>query len=341
MQALVFDRPASDTGATRVAELDTPVPGPGQLAVRVEYAGINFKDVMARRGDPGYVTRWPFVPGLEITGTVVEIGPGVTAHRVGDRVVALTNAGGLAEVAIADAALTVGLPAGLDAAAAVTVPGALTTAVLLHDHVARVRPGDAVLVHSAAGAVGRALADVSRARGGAPEARGARGARLIGAVGAASRVAAAHDAGYPDVLVRGDTLADDARALTGGRGVDIVLDPQGTTYLDQDLAMLAPTGRVILFGNASGAALAALPPTGLLYRRNASVGGFSLEALSATAPAMVAAAMSTALGLLADGQATADPTILSGLAAAPEAQQALADGAGHGKYVVSLSWAGR
>ncbi|MFC7273096.1 zinc-binding alcohol dehydrogenase family protein [Paractinoplanes rhizophilus] len=327
MQALVFDRPASDTSATRVAELATPAPGPGQLAVRVAYAGINFKDVMARRGDPGYVTRWPFVPGLEITGTVVGTGRGVTAHRVGDQVVALTNNGGLAEIALADAALTVGLPAGLDAAAAVTVPGALTTAVLLHDHVARVRAGDVVVVHSAAGAVGRALADVARVRS---------GARLIGAVGAPARVAAAHDAGYPDVLVRGDTLADEARAATGGRGADIVLDPQGTTYLDQDFAMLAPAGRVILFGNASGAALAALPPTGSLYRRNASVGGFSLEALSAAEPATVAAAMSTALGLLADGRATADPTILSGLAAAPEAQQALADGAGKGKYVIEV-----
>src|SRR5512132_2888582 len=70
MRAVVFDRPAPDAGATRVAELPVPEPGPGQIAVEVACAGINFIDVMARRGDPGYAPEWPFVPGLEIAGTV-------------------------------------------------------------------------------------------------------------------------------------------------------------------------------------------------------------------------------------------------------------------------------
>jgi NADPH2:quinone reductase len=326
MQALVFDRPAPDTSATRVATIAEPVPGPGQLTIRVAYAGVNFKDVMARRGDPGYAPRWPFVPGVEVAGTVSQAGPGVE-HRVGDQVVALTNEGGLAEIALAEAALTVPVPAGLDLARAAVAPGALTTAVLLHDRAARIRPGDTVLVHSASGAVGRALADVARVRG---------GARLIGVVGAASRVDPAHEAGYADVLVRGDTLADDVRALTA-RGVDVVLDPQGTAQLDQDLAALAPGGRITLFGNATGAALAPLPPTGLLYARNASVGGFSLAALSAAAPDVLAAALGTALELMATGQSTADVIVVAGLAAAAGAQQALADGTGKGKYVVQVA----
>jgi len=327
MQALVFDQAALDASATSVKAIAAPAPGPGQVAVRVAYAGINFKDVMARRGDTGYVSQWPFVPGMEIAGTIIGAGPDVTTHREGDHVVALTNQGGLAEVAIADAALTVSLPAGLDFARAVTAPGALTTAFLLHSYVARIQADDFVLVYSAAGAVGHALADVVRARS---------GARLIGVVGAASRIGAAHDAGYPDVFVRGETLPDEVRTATGGRGVDIVLDPQGTTFLDQDLAMLAPTGRIILFGNASGGALAPLPPTHLLYSNNASVGGFSLAALSVAAPEMVAAAMHTALEMLATGHAAANPIIIAGLAAAPNAQQALAEGAGKGKYVVQV-----
>jgi NADPH2:quinone reductase len=323
----MFDQPALDASATEVRSIAAPAPGPGQIAVRVAYAGINFKDVMARRGDTGYVPRWPFVPGLEIAGTIIDVGPDVTTHREGDHVVALTNQGGLAEIAIADAALTVPLPAGLDPAAAVTAPGALTTALLLHSYVARIQAGDVVLVHSAAGAVGHALADVVRARS---------GAQLIGVVGAASRIGAARNAGYSDVFVRGETLPDQVRTAAGGRGVDIVLDPQGTTFLDQDLAMLAPGGRVILFGNASGGALAPLPPTGLLYGKNASVGGFSLEAFSAAAPATVAAAMRTALEMLAAGHTAASPIIIAGLAAAPDAQQALAEGAGKGKYVVQV-----
>jgi NADPH2:quinone reductase len=327
MLALVFDRPAPDTAATRIATIGDPKPGPGQVAIRVAYAGINFKDIMARRGDPGYVQRWPYVPGLEVSGTVIQAGPGVTGHRAGDQVVALTNEGGLAEVALAQAALTVPVPAGVDLADAATTPGALATAVLLHDHAARVRAGDLVLVHSAAGAVGRALADVARVRS---------GARLIGAVGAASRVDAAHGAGYPDVVVRSDTLAADVRTLAARRGVDIVLDPQGTAQLDNDLAMLAPGGRIILFGNASGGALAPLPATHLLYGRNASVGGFSLAALSSAAPETVAAAIRVALDMLAANQSTASATVLPDLAAAPDAQQALADGTGSGKYVVQI-----
>jgi NADPH2:quinone reductase len=100
--------------------------------------------------------------------------------------------------------------------------------------------------------------------------------------------------------------------------------------------MLAPGGRIILFGNASGGALAPLPPTHLLYSNNASVGGFSLAALSVAAPEMVAAAMHTALEMLAAGHAAANPIIIAGLAAAPDAQQALAEGAGKGKYVVQV-----
>jgi NADPH2:quinone reductase len=298
------------------------------VAISVAYAGINFKDIMARRGDAGYAPRWPFVPGVEVSGTVVEQGSGVTHPRVGDRVVALTNEGGLAEVVSAQAALTVPVPPELPLADAVVAPGALTTAVLLHDHVARIRAGDVVLVHSAAGAVGRALADVARAGS---------GARLIGVVGASSRIDAAHRAGYADVVVRGDSLAVDVRAVLADRGVDVVLDPQGTAFLGQDIELLAPGGRIVLFGNASGAPLAALPATGSLYGRNAAIGGFSLAAFSAHAPEAVASALRVALDLLARGLTSTEVTVLPDLAAAMGAQQALADGTGKGKYVVSVA----
>ncbi|WP_157432762.1 MULTISPECIES: zinc-binding dehydrogenase [unclassified Actinoplanes] len=223
--------------------------------------------------------------------------------------------------------MTASVPAGLNLADAVIAPGVLTTAVLLHDHLARVRAADVVLVHSAAGAIGRAFADVVRATS---------GARLIGVVGAPSRIEAAHRAGYPDVLVRGDTFAAQVHAELSDRGVDVVLDPQGTAFLDQDLELLAPSGRIILFGNASGAQLGALPATASLYARNASIGGFSLAALSARAPHMVTSALRVALDLLTAGQASTEVTVLHGLEAAANAQQALAEGTGTGKYIVGL-----
>src|SRR3954451_15083946 len=105
MRALGFDRPAPDASATRVAELPVPEPGPGEVAVDVACAGVNFIDVMARRGDPGYAPNWPFVPGLEIAGTVRALGRGVDDPKPGGRVAAFVGRGGLAEVALAPASL--------------------------------------------------------------------------------------------------------------------------------------------------------------------------------------------------------------------------------------------
>jgi NADPH:quinone reductase-like Zn-dependent oxidoreductase len=109
-------------------ELAAPQPELAEVSIDVHYAGVNFKDVMARRGDPGYVPDWPFVPGLEVAGTVRALGSGVSTLEVDDRVTAFTYHGGLAEVAVAPAELTVRVPARLDLERAAAAPGALTTA---------------------------------------------------------------------------------------------------------------------------------------------------------------------------------------------------------------------
>ncbi|HEY3559557.1 MAG TPA: zinc-binding alcohol dehydrogenase family protein [Kribbella sp.] len=328
MRALIFDGPAADTSRSTISEIPVPTPGTSQITIDVEYAGVNFKDVMSRRGDPGYVDSWPYVPGLEVAGRVLALGNGVQGFRVGDRVLALTNAGGLAEVALAEAQLTAAVPHGVDLADAAMVPGVLTTAELLLYDLARVRTGDAIVVHSASGAVGAAIAQLSRLHGEID---------LIGAVGAANRAEAAERVGYKTVVVRGPGLADHVRRHRDGRGVDVVLDSQGTRWLEEDLRMLAPTGRIILFGNAAGDGLDPLPPTGALFGANASVGGFSLAALSSADPQRVAAAMSRVLRHLAEGALTLDPTVVTGLAAAIEAQERLATGTGAGKYVVRVA----
>lgn len=139
-----FDRAAADASATRVGSTPRPLPRSGEIAIAVRYAGINFKDVMSRRGDPGYVKQWPFIPGLEAAGTVIELGESVEDLTVGDPVVALTNQGGLAEVAIAPAALTVPVPATVGLGLAAAAPGALVTADLLLN-LAHLTPGDSLL----------------------------------------------------------------------------------------------------------------------------------------------------------------------------------------------------
>ncbi|WP_353651313.1 zinc-binding dehydrogenase [Nakamurella sp. A5-74] len=327
MQALVFRHPAADTSATEVARIGTPRPAAGEVTIEVEYAGINFKDVMSRRGDPGYVADWPFVPGIEVAGRVREVGPGVTDVEVGQPVLALTNAGGLAQVATAKAALTVGVPAGVEHAVAAAVPGALTTAELLLHHFARIRSGDVVLAHSAGGSVGRAIAQLATLTP---------GVRLIGVVGADSRRSVALQAGYEAAITRGAGLATVVLAHTGGRGVDVVFDPQGTAWLEQDLESLAPGGKVFVFGNAGGDSFTELPPLGQLFARNCAIGGFSLAGLAHHHPRVVAEAMASVLTHLETGCINLQVTVLAGLENAAAAQQALADGSAITKQVVKL-----
>lgn len=123
---------------------------------------------------------------------------------------------------------------------------------------------------------------------------------------------------------------------TAREGVDLILDPQGTAMLDLDLEVAAPGARIILFGNASGAPLAPLPPLGQLMGANISIRGFSLAALAAKAPTRLAAALTRVLNALADSTLTVDVTVLEGLDATADAQQALADGRGDTKYAIHI-----
>ena len=137
------------------------------MTIRVQYAGLNFVDVLARRGVPGYFTGWPFVPGMEVGGTIDALGKGVDTFAAGDRVVAFTVDGsGLAEVAVARAGLTVPVPAGLDLATSTTIPLTWATAFGLV-RVLHAGAGDAVLVTAASGGVGSAVGQLL-ARQGAP-----------------------------------------------------------------------------------------------------------------------------------------------------------------------------
>jgi NADPH:quinone reductase len=328
MRALAFLRAAADTSATTVLDLPVPEPAVGQVTIDVRYAGVNFKDVMARRGDTAYVSSWPHVPGIGVAGTVRALGPGVTDLAVGQRVAAVTTTGGLAEVAVAPAALTVAVPAAMDLAVAAAATDAPTAAALLVEDVARVRAGDVVLLHTAAGGIGQALAPLARLAG----------ARLLlGTVGDQRRVQAAIRAGYDEVFVRGAGLGKDVLDRTSGAGVDVVFDPTGTQQLAADLEMVAPLGRIVLFGNATGEPFGDPPPVGGLIRGNVAVAGFSLAALSAGSQGRVAAALRLVLEHLAAGRLPMDITLVDALDRAPEAQQRLAEGRGEGKYIVRVA----
>ncbi|WP_030238836.1 quinone oxidoreductase family protein [Streptomyces sp. NRRL S-350] len=326
MRALVMTAPGG-AEHSQIREIGAPRPGAGQVAIDVAYAGLNFVDVMTRRGDAAYATEWPYRPGKEVSGTVREIGEGVTGLAVGDRVVAAPAGEGLAEVVVAEAALTVPLPAGVALSEAAAVPLGLATSMLLLTDAGRFTPGDTVLVHSAGGGIGHAIAQLVPLLG---------GGRLIGTVGRPEKAAAAIASGYDHAFARAEALPEVIRAATDGRGVDLVLDPLGTEALELDLAVAAPGARIVLFGNAGGGAVADLPPLGRLMAGNLTLTGFSHRGLAATAPDRLARAIRRVLDLLADGGLKLPVTELPGLAAVPAAHDAMEDGRATGKYVVRV-----
>jgi NADPH2:quinone reductase len=225
----------------RLAEVPDPAPGPGQVVVRVEAAGVNFIDVYHRTGL--YPNPLPLVPGSEGAGVVAERGPGVATLREGDRVAWTGILGSYAErVALpADRAILVPSGVATGTAAAVMLQG--LTAHYLSTSTFALRKGHACLVHAAAGGVGLLLVQMAKKRG----------ARVIGTVGTEAKAALARGAGADEVILyTHEDFLDAVKRLTGGRGVDVVYDSVGKATAEKSLDCLAPRGMMVFFGNASG-----------------------------------------------------------------------------------------
>jgi NADPH2:quinone reductase len=249
-----------ETGGAEALRLETipdPVPGPGQVLVRLEAIGVNFIEIYQRRGL--YKVPMPFVPGEEGAGTVVAIGPGVEDVRVGERVASVNFRGAYAELSVADASKVVPIPDGLDvrAAAAVMLQG--MTAHYLATSVHALQPGDRCLVHAAAGGVGLLLCQIAKRRN----------AVVLGTVSTAEKARLAREAGADEVIeyTSHDFVAEVMR-LTAGAKLQVVYDSVGaTTYLGS-IDCLVPRGMLALFGQSSGA----VPPIDpLLLSRKGSL----------------------------------------------------------------------
>ncbi|WP_328393468.1 quinone oxidoreductase family protein [Nocardia sp. NBC_00416] len=326
MRAVQLTGPSHDASTTRVGPVEEPRPGPGEVSIEVAYAGINFMDVMARRGDAGYASRWPYTPGLEVAGRVRALGAGVDTFSVGDRVAAFTRSGGMAEIALASAEVVTPVPGAVSLQVAAAAPLALSTALLLLRDAARIRPGESVLMHSASGGVGHAVARLAAAEGAGP---------LLGTVGRPEKVADGLDAGWDVVTARGDDVVAAARAAAPG-GVDVILDPTGTANLELDLELAAPGARIVLFGNAAGGTPAPLPPLARLIGGNVALIGFSISRLQESTPHKLAAALADGLATVGNGGLELPVTVVDSLDQVGRVHDLLATGRGSGKYVVAV-----
>jgi len=250
------------TGGPEVLQLEDitlPAPGPGELLVRNRAIGLNFIDTYFRTGlYPA--PHLPFVPGNEAAGEVVSVGPGVTEFKPGDRVAYVATLGSYAEERIVAVNSTVALPEAVsfEAAASMMLKG-MTAEYLLH-RTYKVKPGDTILVHAAAGGTGLILCQWGKALG----------ATVIGTVGSKEKgeLAKAHGADHV-ILYRDEDFVARVKEITGGKLCAVVYDGVGKDTFLPSLDCLQPFGVLASFGNASGAVepfnLGLLAAKGSLY----------------------------------------------------------------------------
>ena len=243
MRALVVDRLAPGYGGVSVRDVDTPTPGPGEVRVAVRAAAVNFPDLLMTRGEYQHKPALPFVGGLEMSGDIDAVGAGVTAWCVGDAVVGGTRTGTFCEYVVAPAAGLRAKPARLSYAEAASYGAAYLTAYVSLVRRARVEPGEWVLVHGAAGGVGLACVDLAKALG----------CRVIAASASDAKLKIIADEYAPDATVnvsRG--FREAVKAMTGGRGADVIYDPVGGDVFDESVRCVAFDGRLLVVGFTSG-----------------------------------------------------------------------------------------
>jgi NADPH2:quinone reductase len=243
MRAVVcrsFENPA----ATRIEEMPSPTPGPGEVHIRVHAAGVSFANLLALQGRHQNRAEPPFTPGTEIAGTVIATGAGATRFRPGDRVLAGLRNGGFAEQARVPERTVYPLPESVSFVQAVHFPTIYATAYAGLKWRARIAPGETLLVHGAGGGSGLAAIGVGRMLG----------ARVIAVAGSEAKLDAARRQGGQVLLDhREGLLVERVLAATQGRGADVVFDPVGGDAFAQSMKCVAPDGRLIPMGFASGA----------------------------------------------------------------------------------------
>jgi NADPH:quinone reductase-like Zn-dependent oxidoreductase len=225
-----------------VRETRDPVPGPGEVRVRVRACGLNFAEVMARQGLYPDAPKPPCVLGYESAGEVDALGPGVEGPAVGTAVLALTRFGGHADVVCVPASQVLPMPDGMDFETAAAIPVTYVTAYHMLFRVANVQPGAKVLVHMAAGGVGIAVLQLCATIPGVETF----GTASAGKHGILREEGCTHPIDY-----RSTDYAQRVRELTGGAGVDVVLDPLGGKDWATGMSLLRPVGHFVAYGFAN------------------------------------------------------------------------------------------
>jgi len=294
MRAIVVDE-FGPPERLRVAEMPPPRPGPGEVLVEVHAAPVNYVDLLVVGGTYQFLPARPFIPGKGPAGVVAALAPDVTAPRVGDRVLAMAEEGGYAELVALRADQCYCLPSRMSFVEAASLSLVYETAWFAMRERARLTRGETVLVLGASGGVGQAAVQLGRAMG----------ARVLAGILRPERAVAARAAGADAVIdLSGERLRDTLReqvwVATEGRGADVILDPLGGDVFDAALRALAWHGRLVVIGFAAGR----IPTvkTNYLLLKNIEVSGLQVSDYRKRRPAQVAACFAEIFELYGEGR---------------------------------------
>jgi NADPH2:quinone reductase len=271
MKLIQFSKP----GPPEVLQcLDVPVPEPkiGEVLIRAHAIGVGMPDALIRAGTYNFMPPLPATPGTELTGTIVKVGAGVTSRHPGQRVYTTARerphrGGHYAEYVATPAEATFVLPEGADLDAAAALANYQVAYHIFNDGV-RLQPGQTVLVYAAAGGMGNALIDFAKAAG----------LTVVGVVGSAEKARFARELGADHVVNRkAENLGERVREITGGRGVDAIIDPVAGPTIPDNIALLAPCGTLVVYGALGGKAQLDLQPTLRLTKNSPAVRQFTIH----------------------------------------------------------------
>lgn len=242
MRALVCHKLTDDLSGIELREVETPTPGPGEVLLKVHATSINFPDILLCQGKYQLKLDPPFTPGMDLAGTIAALGPGVEGFQVGDEVCGGARFGGFAEFALVSADGLQKKPANLSFEEAASYSAAYLTAYVALVRRGNLQAGETLLVHGASGGVGMAAVDVGKLLG----------ATVIATGGSDDKLAKVKAYGADHVINTKDGFREPVKALTDGRGADVIYDPVGGDVFDESVRCIAFNGRLLVIGFTSG-----------------------------------------------------------------------------------------
>jgi putative PIG3 family NAD(P)H quinone oxidoreductase len=324
VKAIVVDQPGPPD-VLRLAEIDRPEPGPGELLIEVVGSGVNRADLMQRQGHYPPPPGASEIIGLEVSGTVAALGGDTSGWAVGDPCVALLAGGGYATYVAVPFGQVIPPPPGLSATAAA---GVIEVAATVYANLsqARLAAGETFLVHGGAGGIGSFAIQYANALG----------ATVIATAGSAEKLEQCRALGADHAVSYREDWPTEIGRITDGAGVDVVLDNMGAKYLQDHIGLLKPDGRLMVIGMQGGTK--GTLDLGLLMRRRGSVTATSLRARPVSEKAQICSGVVEQIWpMIADGTITIAPPQVFPLAEAARAHARMESGESSGKIVLAAS----